>query len=242
MTLAPHDAVAILAQQREELALALRRAEQAHCLAIIDHLAAKIRARCPEAVYVAMDRSGEDRTVTVYGVLGEQPSPLGACPWLWDGTETGHPLNEIDSDIILDIEYALLPPTSPVWALVRRNMGMDGSWLLELPPADRAARVAELIREHHPAATAVIVDSRAGGGRVVGVIEEQTDGKAPVPVARPRLSSACDDALTRLVTQVFLLPPLADRHLKSIPTDFTHPYGSSVNVSDQVRLLLLPTA
>ncbi|MEV6132131.1 hypothetical protein AB0M05_35995 [Streptomyces violaceusniger] len=240
MTPTPHDAVAILAQQREDLTLALRRAEQAHCLGIIDHLAAKIRARCPEAVYVAFDRSGEHRTVTVYGVLGEQPSPLAACPWLWDGTETGHPLNEIDSDIILDIEYALLPPTSPVWALVRRNTGMDGSSLLELPPADRAARVAELIRGHHPAATAVIVDSRAGGGRVVGVIEERTDGKVPAPVARPRLSRACDDALTRLVAQVFLLSPLADRHLRAIPRDFTHPYGSSV--SDQVRLLLLPTA
>ncbi|MFE3216135.1 hypothetical protein [Streptomyces antimycoticus] len=242
MTPATHDAVAILAQQREDLALALRRAEQAHCLSIIDHLAAKVRARCPEAVYVAFDRSGEDRTVTVYGVLGEQPSPLAACPWLWDGTETGHPLNEIDSDVILDIEYALLPPTSPAWALVRRSTGMDGSWLLELPPADRAARVAELIRGHHPAATAVIVDSRAGGGRVVGVIEEQTDGKVPAPVARPRLSRECDDALTRLVAQVFLLPPLADRHLRPIQRDVTHHYGSSASVSDQVRLLLLPTA
>ncbi|GAA0643037.1 MULTISPECIES: hypothetical protein [Streptomyces] len=235
---ATHDAVAILAQQREELALALRRAEQAHCLGIIDHLAAKIRARCPEAVYVAIDRSGEHRAVTVHGVLGEQPSPLGACPWLWDGTETGHPLNEIDSDITLDIEYALLPPTSPVRALVQHNMSMDDCWLLELPPADRAACVAELIRGHHPAATAVIVDGRAGGGRVVGVIEEQRDGKVPAPVARPRLSSACDDALTRLVAQVFLLPPLADRHLMPVPRGFAHPHGSSA--SDQVRLMPLP--
>ncbi|MGW1594173.1 hypothetical protein [Streptomyces sp. NPDC002343] len=238
MTPAAHDQVAILAQQREELSLALRRAEQAHCLAIIDHLAAKIRARCPEAVYVAFDRGGEDRAVSVHGVLGEQPSPLGACPWLWDGTQAGHPLNEIDSDITLDVEYALLPPTSPVWALVHRNTGMDGSWLLELPPVDRAVRVAELIRGHHPTATAVVVDGRAGGGRVVGVIEEQADGDAPAPVVRPRLSDACDDALTRLVAQVFLLPPLADRHLMPVPRGFAHPHGSSV--SDQVRLMPLP--
>ncbi|MFD5738573.1 hypothetical protein ACFXJM_11490 [Streptomyces massasporeus] len=238
MTPAAHDQVAILAQQREELSLALRRAEQAHCLAIIDHLAAKIRARCPEAVYVAFDRSGQDHAVTVYGVLGEQPSPLGACPWLWDGTQAGHPLNEIDSDITLDVEYALLPPTSPAWALVHRNTGIDGSWLLELPPVDRAARVAELIRGDHPAATAVIVDGRAGGGRVVGVIEEQADSDAPARVVRPRLSNACDDALTRLVAQVFLLPPLADRHLMPVPSGFAHPHGSSV--SDQVRLLPLP--
>jgi hypothetical protein len=98
--------------------------------------------------------------------------------------------------------------------------------------------VAELIRGHHPAATAVIVDGRAGGGRVIGVIEEQADGDAPVPVARPRLSSACDDALTRLVAQVFLLPPLADRHLMPVPRGFAHPHGSSV--SDQVRLMPLP--
>jgi len=240
MTPAAHDQVSILAQQRENLSLAFRRAEQAHCLSIIDHLAAKIRLRCPEAAYVAFDRAGEHRAVAVDGVLGEQPSPLGACPWLWDGTESGHPLNEIDTDITLDIEYALLPPTSPVWALVRRNTGMDGSWLLELPPVDRAARAAELIRGHHPAATAIIVDGRAAGGRVVGVVEDRADGETQAPAVRPRLSSACDDALTRLVAQVFLLPPLADRHLMPVPNGFVHPY--SISTSDQVHLMPLPSA
>ena len=144
MTPAAHDQVAILAQQREELSLALRRAEQAHCLAIIDHLAAKIRARCPEAVYVAFDRSGEDRAVTVHGVLGEQPSPLGACPWLWDGTETDHPLNEIDSDITLDVEYALLPPTSPTWALVHERIPCDRKDEIQLKGVRHPVRVYEL--------------------------------------------------------------------------------------------------
>ncbi|MEU0839503.1 hypothetical protein ABZ370_08535 [Streptomyces sp. NPDC005962] len=240
MTPAAHDQVSILAQQRENLSLAFRRAEQAHCLSIIDHLAAKIRLRCPEAAYIAFDRTGEHRAVAVHGVLGEQPSSLGACPWLWDGTESGHPLNEIDTDITLDIEYALLPPTSPVWALVRRNTGMDGSWLLELPPVDRAARAAELIRGHHPAATAIIVDGRAAGGRVVGVVEDRADGETQTPAVRPRLSSACDDALTRLVAQVFLLPPLADRHLMPVPNGFVHPY--SISTSDQVHLMPLPSA
>ncbi|MEU6138771.1 hypothetical protein ABZ848_00240 [Streptomyces sp. NPDC047081] len=238
MTPAAHDAVIILAKQRDHLALALRRAEQAHCLGITDHLAAKIRARCPQAAYVAFDRSGEHRSVTVHGVLGEQTSPLGGCPWLWDGTEPGHPLNEIAEDIALDTEHALIPPTSPAWALVHRNTAMDGSWLLELPPVDRVARVAELIRGHHPAATAVVVDGRAGGGRVVGVVEDQHDGEEHVPAVRPRLSDSCDDALTRLVAQIFLLPPLADRHLTPVPPGFAHPYGSSV--SDQARLMPLP--
>ncbi|MFD7499538.1 hypothetical protein [Streptomyces sp. NPDC059850] len=240
MTPAAHDHVSILAQQREDLSLALRRAEQAHCLSIIDHLAAKIRTRCPEAAYIAFDRAGEHRAVTVYGVLGEQPSPLGACPWLWDGTESGHPLNEIDADITLDIEYALLPPTSPVWAFVRRDTGMDGSWLLELPPVDRAARVAELMRGRHPAATAIIVDGRAAGVRVVRVVEDWPDDDPQTRAVRPRLSRACDGALTRLVAQVLLLPPLADRHLMPVPGGFVHSHG--VSTSDQVRLMPLPSA
>ncbi|MBT2413983.1 hypothetical protein J7I94_26140 [Streptomyces sp. ISL-12] len=238
MTPAVCDQLAVLAQQREELDAERRRFEKAYCLAVLDHISARIRALCPEAVYVTFDYNGKTRSLELAGVLGAQPSPLGTCPWLWENGDDEHPLEEIAVDIELDVQSALAPYDSPAWATVVRNSASDSNWLLELPPADRAARVADLIRGHHPAATAVIVDSRAGGGRVIGVIEEQADGGAPAPVARPRLSAPCDDAVTRLVAQVVLLPPLADRHLMPLTRGFAHPYGSSV--SDQVRLMPLP--
>ncbi|CAK7284901.1 hypothetical protein [Streptomyces misionensis] len=240
MTPSAHALLAILAEQREELEAERLRIDKAYCLAVLDHISAKIRAACPEAVYVTFAYYGS-RTLDLHGVLGAQPSPLGVCPELWDNREgeDEHPLDLIADQIETDVQTALAPYSSPAWALVHRNSAAEGnSWLLELPPADRVARVAELIRGHHPAATAVMVDARAGGGRVVGVIEEQAGGESQAPAVRPRLSKGCDDALTRLVAQIFLLPPLADRHLMPVPVGFAHPYGSSV--SDQVRLMPLP--
>ena len=239
MTPAAHDQLAILAEQREELHAEAQRIEKAHCLAVLDHITARIRAACREAVYVTFAYYGS-RTLDLDGVLGEQPSPLGTCPELWsnrEGTEE-HPLDSIADKIESDIQAALAPCTSPVWASVHRNSASDGnSWLLELPPADRAARVAELVHEHHPEATALVVDGRAAG-RIIEVLEGVAYDGTPVRSPRPRWSSTCDTALTRLLGPVLALPALADRHLMALPGDYAHPHG--ISTSDQVRLMPLP--
>ncbi|ORT60558.1 hypothetical protein [Streptomyces sp. CB03238] len=240
MTPAAHDQVAILAQQREELEAERLRIDKAYSLAVLDHISAKIRAACPEAVYVTFAYYNS-RTLDLHGVLGAQPSPLGTCPQPWDnrgGDEDEHPLDYIADQIESDVQTALAPYSSPAWASVHRNSAADGnSWLLELPPADRAARVAELVHEHHPEATALIVDGRAAG-RVIEILEGVADDGTPVRTPRPRWSSTCDTALTRLLGQLLALPVLADRHLMPLPGDYVHPYG--VSTSDQVRLMPLP--
>lgn len=239
MTPAAHDQLAILGEQREELEAERLRVEKAYCLAVLDHITAKIRAACPEAVYVTFALYNS-RTLDLHGVLGAQPSPLGTCPELWDNRdgEDEHPLDLIADQIESDVETALAPYSSPAWASVHRNTAADGnSWLLELPPADRAARVAELVREHHPEATAVVVDGRAAG-RIIEIHEGVADDGAPVRIPRPRWSSACDTALARLLGQIFALPALADRHLMPLPGDYTHPYRATT--SDRVRLMPLP--
>ncbi|MFE0130138.1 hypothetical protein ACFWY6_00850 [Streptomyces sp. NPDC059037] len=241
MTPAAHDQLAILSEQREELEAESRRIEKAHCIAVLDHITAKIRAACPGAVYVTFAYYSS-RTLDLDGVLGEQPSPLSSCPELWsnrEGTDEGeHPLDYIADKIESDIQTALAPYTSPAWASVHRNSASDGnSWLLELPPADRAARVAELVREHHPEATALVVDGRAAG-RIIEVLEGVADDGTPLRSPHPRWSSACDTALTRLLGQVLALPALADRHLMPLPGDYAHPH--SLSTSDQVRLMPLP--
>ncbi|MEU3973441.1 hypothetical protein [Streptomyces bacillaris] len=241
MTPAAHDQLAILAGQREDLHAQHLRTEQAYCLAVLDHITAKIRAACPEAAYVSFAFYSSSRTLGLHGVLGAQPSPLGTCPWLWDnhgGPEDEHPLDDIANQIESDVETALAPYSSPAWATVRRNSASDGnSWLLELPPADRAARVAELVREHHPEATAVVVDGRAAG-RVTEIFEGVADDGTPVRTPRPRWSADCDTALTGLLGQLLALPALADRHLMPLPANYTHPFGISTN--DQVHLMPLP--
>ncbi|WP_406303654.1 hypothetical protein OHA61_16575 [Streptomyces sp. NBC_00885] len=236
---ANHDHLAILTHQREELDIERGRIENAHCLAVLDHISAKIRVLCPEAVQVTFAYYGKTRTLDLEGVLGAQSSPLGACPWLWENGDEEHPLAEIADDIELDVQRALAPYRSPAWATVRRNSASDGnSWLLELPPPDRAALIAELVREHHPEATAVVVDGHSAGGRVIEIIEGVAEDGSEMRTERRRWPRECDDVITRLVAHIFALPALADRHLAPIYGIHEPPYGSGS--SDLVRLLPLP--
>ncbi|MFI1830688.1 hypothetical protein ACH41E_30260 [Streptomyces sp. NPDC020412] len=241
MTLTPHDQLATLCEQREELEAERLRIDRAYCLAVLDHVTARIRAACPKAVYVSFAFHGSRRTLDLHGVLGAQPSPLGTCPELWSnyGEPEEHPLDDIADQIEFDVEAALAPHSSPAWAFVRRNTASDGnSWLLELPPADRVERVAQLVREHHPEATAVVVDGRVAGGRIIEIIEGVTADGTEIRTARRRWTAECNDTLTHLVAQIFDLPALAHRHLEPLDGPYPHPYGT--RTSDQVRLLRLP--
>jgi hypothetical protein len=244
MTPAITDQLDDLARRREELFASLRRVRKAHCLAVLDHITAKIRQACPEAAYIEFAYQGEGREVGLLGVLGEQTSPLGTCPELWSNCEGSddsedHPLDLIAHEIEADVQTALKPYDSPAWATVRRNTASEGnSWLIELPPPDRVARIAQLVRVTHPQATAVVVDARHAGGRVIEVFEG--DGGGTGNRTRPGWTRGCDYALTRLAAQIFAIPTLAERHLTPVPVGYAHPYGSAVTAL--VRLLPLPPA
>jgi hypothetical protein len=232
------DRMATLAQQRKDMDRERRRLTKAHALAVLDHMTAYLRAICPEAVYVEFAYYANDRTLELGGVLGAQTSPLGACPWLWDRNEEDHPLTEYSDNIEVDLQLALRPYDSPAWATVKHNTARDGnSWLLELPPQDRAAHIAMLVRAHHPEATGIVVDGRAAGGRVLEVIEGIAEDGSTERTSRRRWPRECDEVITRLVAQIFALPDLTRRHLIHIQ-GYQHPHGSST--SDLVRLMPLP--
>jgi hypothetical protein len=238
MTPAKADQLAILAQQRDDLHAERRRIEKAYALAVLDHVAGYVRAVIPEAAYVTFAYYGNTRTLDLRGVLGAQSSPLGACPWLWDSSDEDDRFAHHSAGLEADLQEALAPYDSPAWATVSRNSASDGnSWLLELPPPDRAARIAELVRMHHPEATAVVVDGRSAGGRVLEVVEGVTEDGSEAR-ARSRWPRECDDAITRLVAQIFALPELTDRHL--VPTYGVYAPCDGRGSSDLVRLLPLP--
>jgi len=240
MTPTAHDQLTLLAEQRHELNAEGQRIAKAYCLGVLDHVTAKIRSACPEAVYVTF-AFYSTRTLDLHGVLGAQTSPLGTCPELWNNREgtQEHPLDYIADEIESDVQTALAPYISPAWASVHRNSATEeNSWLLKLPPIDRVARVAELVRERHPEATAVIVDGRKSGGRIIEVLEGLADDGTQIRAPRPRWTPSCDTSLTRILAQVLALPALADRHLMPPPSDYVHPHG--VSISDQTYLMPLP--
>lgn len=240
MTPAISDPLGALAQQRQELDAVRRRIQKAYCLTVLDHITAQIRAVRPEAAYVGFTYDGHTRDVGLLGVLGEQTSPLSGLPWLWERSDEEHPLAELAAAIEADVQTALEPYDSPAWATVRANRASDGNlWLVELPPPDRAVRIAQLVGESHPQATAVVVDERGVGGRVIEVVEGVDDDGAPIRV-RPRWPGECDDALNRLVAQIFAIPDLADRHLVHAHDRYRHRWWSGTR--DLAWLMPLPPA
>ncbi|MER6086856.1 hypothetical protein [Streptomyces bluensis] len=203
-------------------------------------MAAKVRQACPEAAYVgvAYPFHSSARELELLGVLGQQTSPLSGLPWLWETGDEEHPLAEIAVEIETDVQTALEPYDSPVRANVQPDSASEGNlWLVELPPPDRAARIAQLVRDYHRQATAVVVDGRRGGGRAIEVIEGVADD-GTAKRTQPRWSRDCDETLTRLVAQIFAVPALADRHLVPTGGRCSHPYGSAA--SDLLRLMPLP--
>lgn len=207
----PHQLTA-LTRQRDELAAQLSRVRKAHCVAVLDYVTAKVRHACPEAEYIEFSYHGQTRDLGVLGVLGEDTTRSGSLPLLWEKGEMGHSLTWLGSEIEINLQNAMEPYDSLVWTGVRRNTARQGnSWLLQLPPLDRVARVAQLVREFHSRATSVIADGGPAGIRVVEVIEE--NGGNSRRRVRPCWTEERDEALARLVAHVFALPALADRHL-----------------------------
>jgi hypothetical protein len=234
----PVDLLAVLAHERDALDAERRRLARAHCLAVLDYIAVKIRSVSPDAVYVAFTYDGRLREPYVQGILGAQPSPLGACPWLWDGSDEDHPLNELFDEIERAVQTALEPPHSLAWASVVPDTAGEGKRrLLELPPPSRIGRIAELVHKFHPAATALVVDGQAGG-RVIEIIEGAGGDGTERRTTGRIWGSERNREIRRLVCEVFALPYLAEGCLEPVANGYTRP--DSRTISDLVCVLPLP--
>jgi hypothetical protein len=232
----------VTAGQRQKIAEQYEQTRKAYCLAVVDDLAAYIRAIRPQAAYVAFALYG-DRSTSLLGILGAQPSPPGNGSWLWDVTAGDeHPLTAVRDALTVDLDDALGRVRSPLWPMVSPHGPVeDNCWLLELPPPDRAARIAELVREHHPSATAAVTDVRMAGGRVIEIIDNPIPaGGQAHQATKPRWPSQADDEITRLAAHMWALPDARARYFTPVGDDYVHPYGYPP--SDLVRRLNLPPA
>lgn len=236
-TIAPQT---VAAARRERLAGQLRRAEHAHLLATADHIAEYVRAVCPGACHIEFAFHADTRTIDLGGIYGSAPTPLSGCPLLWDAADSEHPMADLRDELGRDVEELLAPFNSPAWTFVHPNAASEtNSWLLDLPPADRTARIAQLVRQHHPAAVALIVDFQATGGRIIQVIEEAEPGGTSRQHELWRCSGRADQEISRLLRHMRVLPDLRDRYFEPVPDAISHPFGGSFDGS--VYLLKLPT-
>ncbi|MDI3418004.1 hypothetical protein [Streptomyces luteolus] len=205
---------------------------QAHYeISVLDHIAARIRAAFPTATHLTFAHYARAQQADLRALW--QP---GA-----DETQARIPAEvaqaALDLDEITDdLTDALSGLTSAAWSAVRPEPDADGLWVLDLPPADRASKIAELVRTHHPDAALLTVDYSADPCRVRAVTKAEiwevartVDGPMVADDQHPLWPPETERQISALATQMQALPHLSAQHLL--------PMGGP---EDRTALLFLP--
>ncbi|MGW2886380.1 hypothetical protein ACWDDN_13685 [Streptomyces griseoruber] len=213
--------VATALRHRGRAVDAFNEAQARYEIAVLDHVTARVVEAYPEATHLTFDHSAHDRTVEPHALWTTHPN----------GTE--EPVLDVHRDAdttTLDLEEladdlsdVLAGLHSAAWSAVRPTPRPDRRWTLDLPPADRIARIARLVRAHHPHAQLLTVDFTGGICRVLNVTRvdaTETRGVATEPVrASDEHSLWPEDVerrITGLVRQIHALPHLRARHLARV--------------------------
>ncbi|MFI5688634.1 hypothetical protein [Streptomyces sp. NPDC051636] len=213
-----------------DLATAYVQAGQTLFLAIHDDIAARVRLAHPEAEYleIGIDADGD---VELHGIWSAQESAIGTCRLLYDPHDD--PEQEwrdgpLDLDeLVDDLGRVLTDSFLHHWGVVEPHPvyeHRDRRWLT-LPPADRAATVAAIVRHHVPDAESLICRFEAHDGRItVGFERVGVVGGETVSIPCPRCSPETADSpwphdvsheLARVLGQLYALQHLRSRHLTS---------------------------
>ncbi|WP_236244194.1 hypothetical protein [Streptomyces sp. CC210A] len=211
-----------------DLASAYVHAGQTLFLAIHDDIAARVRLAHPEAAYleIGIDADGD---VELHGIWGAQESAIGTCRLLYDPHDDQKqewrdgPL-DLD-ELVDDLGRALSGSFLHHWGVVEPHPvyeHRDRRWLV-LPPADRAAAVAAIVRGHVPDAESLICRFAERGERIAVGFEQVTlSGGGTISVPCPLCSPEIEDGpwprdvsheLARILGQLYALPHLRVRHL-----------------------------
>jgi hypothetical protein len=193
-------------------------AAQAHYeIAVLDHVTARIADAYPEATHLTFDHRAHDRTITLHGLLTTHHG--GTEDLILDArrdTDTALDLSELTDDL----SDALAGPRSAAWSAVRPAPRPDRRRVLDLPPVDRAVRIAELVRAQHPQAGLITVDFASDTCKVLDVIctdiaeagqviieQRQADEKHPL------WSEESERQISALTLQIHALPHLRAQYL-----------------------------
>ncbi|MFI1735240.1 hypothetical protein ACH40E_39680 [Streptomyces acidicola] len=211
-----------------DLATAYVQAGETLFLAIHDDIAARVRLAHPEAAYleIGFDADGD---VRLHGIWSAQESAIGSCHLLYDPHDDPEqdwhdgPL-DID-ELVSDLNRVLEGSFLYRWGIVEPHPvheHRDRRWIT-LPPADRAAAIAAIVRRHVPDAESLVCRFEADHkGIAVGFEQITLSGGERVNIPCPRCSPESEDSpwphdvsheLAHVLAQLYTLPHLRSRHL-----------------------------
>jgi hypothetical protein len=200
---------------------ALNEAQAQYEIAVLDHVTGRIVEAYPETTHLTFDHSAHDRTVELHGLWTTHHD--GAEELVLDVRRDAD-TTELDlEELADDLSDALAGLHSAAWSAVRPDPRPDRRWTLDLPPADRIVRVAELVRAHLHHAQLITVDFAGDTCRVLDVIctdTSQADSGVIKPIRaadkRPLWPEDIERRITALVRQIHALPHLRARHLARV--------------------------
>lgn len=203
---------------RKQAVDAFNQAQDQYEIALLDHITARILEVHPETTHLTFAHFTLDRLIKLHGLWTTYPR--GTEELLLDVREEADTGTLDLAEISDDLTDALTGLRSAAWSAVRPNPRSDGRWVLDLPPANRVARIAELVHVHYPDTGLLTVDFVGDTCRVLNVA---SGGVTELSRAVTELTTADDEPslwpeeterqITALTLQIRALPHLRAQYL-----------------------------
>ncbi|WP_435058306.1 hypothetical protein [Streptomyces sp. bgisy060] len=208
---------------RRHLERAVRMVDQAqerYEVAMLDFVAARLVEAYPETTHITFVHVTADGVIELDGLWTTHD---GGTEELILDVRRGSEITEITAfdpgEIGDDLTYALDRLNSVAWSAVRPQTLPGKRWVLDIPPVDRAARIADLVRAHHPDADLLTVDLSPMRPRVAGVTTVGATGVSATIHAepdRPLWPEETGRIIRGLIWQIRSLPHLRARYLTRV--------------------------
>ncbi|MFY1677408.1 hypothetical protein [Streptomyces sp. WMMC905] len=205
---------------RRHLERAVRMVDQAqerYEVAMLDFVAARLVEAYPETTHITFVHVTADGVIELDGLwtTREDSTEELILDVRRDSGITAFDPGEIGDDLT----YSLDRLNSVAWSAVRPEPLPGKRWVLDIPPVDRAARIADLVRAHHPDAGLLTVDLSPMRPRVAGVTTVGTTGVSATVHAepdRPLWPEETGRIIRGLIWQIHSLPHLRARYLTRV--------------------------
>ncbi|MEV0735409.1 hypothetical protein AB0I51_05465 [Streptomyces sp. NPDC050549] len=202
---------------------AFNEAQAQYEIAVLDHVTALVVEAYPQTTHLTFDHSAHDRTIEPHALWATHHA--GSEELVLDlrrATDTS--TSALDLDELADgLNDALAGLHSAAWSAVRSEPRPDWRWVLDLPPADRAERIAELVRAHHPEARLITVEFVGDTCQVLAITSEDLSEPGgtitkPTPddCGRRLWPEETERQIEALTLQIRALPHLRARHLMPV--------------------------